>query len=768
MQSLNKSLFGRLLNRGFIGRVLLSCGLLSVAIQSPVLANTPWNSPYSHDQIASKTLFSSFDQSPKHLDPVVSYSSNEWSILGQIYEPPLQYHYLKRPYTLEPLTLREMPKVRYLDKDAQPVDAQFEAIAYSEYTFSLKPGVLYQPHPAFAQDAQGEALYFNLDPATLNSLNNLNDLQQGAQRQLRSDDYVYAIKRMALRQNHSPILDSMTQYIVGLEEFSKSVTALYQTQLDIQKQHAGEGESLGAKVSYFDLNKHSISGVQAIDSHSFKITIKGKYPQFLYWLSMNFFAPIPWEVDRFYKQPGLVKKNITLDTSPVGTGPYQLVENNPNKQMRLLKNPNYRADFYPVDGLPSDANPNLLADAGKPIPFIDEVIYSLEKESVPLWNKFLQGYYDASGLSSDSFDQAISVSSSGSMSLTPEMAEKGIQFLNVIQPSTLYFGFNMADEQVGGYSPQQQKLRQAISIALNFEEYISIFMNGRGVAAQSPIPPGIFGFNEGQAGINPWVYDWLEQRPQRKSIDVAKALLAEAGYPNGRLPNGEPLVLHYDTAATGPDSQSLLNWYRKQFAALGIQLVIRATNYNRFQDKVRGAKVQMFSWGWNADYPDPENFLFLLAGKNAAINTNGAGINSSNYDNPKFNALFAQVQNMDNTPERQALIDKMVHIAQQDSPWAWGYHPQSLALYHSWYHNVWANPLANNTLKYKRIEPEQRKVLQNEWNQVVTWPFWLLLLVIIGAIYPLRKAYVKRQNATLLLASPLAINTVATSTSSKD
>lgn len=751
MQSLNKRLMGRLLNKDFIARVLLSCGILSVAVQSPVLANTPWNSPYSHDQIASKTLFSSFDQSPKHLDPVVSYSSNEWSILGQIYEPPLQYHYLKRPYTLEPLTLREMPKVRYLNKDAQPVDAQFEAIAYSEYTFSLKPGVLYQPHPAFAQDAQGKPLYFNLDPATLNSLNNLNDLQQGAPRQLRSDDYVYAIKRMALRQNHSPILDSMTQYIVGLEEFSKSVTALYQTQLDTEKQQAGEGESLGTKASYFDLNKHSISGVQVVDSNSFKITIKGKYPQFLYWLSMNFFAPIPWEVDRFYKQPGLVKKNMTLDTSPVGTGPYRLVENNPNKQMRLLKNPNYRADFYPTDGLVDGADPKLLADSGKPIPFIDEVIYSLEKESVPLWNKFLQGYYDASGVSSDSFDQAISVSSSGSMSLTPEMAEKGIQFLNVIQPSTLYFGFNMADEVVGGYSEKQQKLRQAISIAINFEEYISIFMNGRGVAAQGPIPPGIFGFTEN--AINPYVYDWLDQRPQRKSLEQAKALLAQAGYPNGRLPNGQPLVLHYDTAATGPDSQSLLNWYRKQFAKLGIELVVRATDYNRFQDKVRGAKAQMFSWGWNADYPDPENFLFLLNGANAAINTNGAGINSSNYDNPRFNQLFNQMQSMDNDTARQAIIDEMVQLAQRDAPWAWGYHPQSLALYHRWYHNAWANPLANNTLKYKRIEPELRQTLQEQWNQAIVWPLWLMLLAVVAAIYPLLKAYRHRQNATVKLTN---------------
>jgi oligopeptide transport system substrate-binding protein len=44
------------------------------------------------------------------------------------------------------------------------------------------------------------------------------------------------------------------------------------------------------------------------------------------------------------------------------------------------------------------------------LPLLDTVIYSLEKEDVPYWNKFLQGYYDTSGVSSDSFDQAIRIS----------------------------------------------------------------------------------------------------------------------------------------------------------------------------------------------------------------------------------------------------------------------------------------------------------------------------------------------------------------------
>ncbi|WP_373017289.1 ABC transporter substrate-binding protein [Thiomicrorhabdus sp.] len=724
--------------RGFLRRSFYSITFVMLSMLSGCESGL-WNEPYQAEQVKSPILFSSFSEPPKHLDPVVSYSSNEAAILGQIYEPPLQYHYLKRPYELEPLTLTQMPEVRFLDANGEPL-ADGEKAVFSEYHLTLRPGIRFQPHPAFVMTEQGDQKYGELNDAQLQNIHAISDFKETASRELVAEDYVYAIKRMALRQNHSPVLDTMNHYIVGLKEFSDQVTTAYQTEIS---------KSSTAKRTFFDLRKFQINGIQVIDKYNFLIKIKGRYPQFKYWLAMNFFAPIAWEVDRFYKQPGLVEKNLTMDTSPVGTGPYMLAENNPNKRMRLLANPNFHTEYYPDSGLAEGADPALLKDAGKRLPLIKEVIYSLEKENVPLWNKFLQGYYDASGVSSDSFDQAVSVSSSGGMQLTDEMRQKNIQFLNIVQPTIMYLGFNMADPVIGGYSEKQKKLRQALSIAVNYEEYISIFLNGRGVAAQGPLPPGIMGYSEGESGINPYVHEWRNGAAQRKSIAVARQLLAEAGYPDGKMPDGSALTLYFDTPATGPDSKSMLNWYRKQFEKLGIQLVIRATDYNRFQDKVRGAKAQMFVWGWNADYPDPENFLFLLYGGNAVIHTDGAGINSANYDNPKFNALFEQIKTMENSPERLRLIKEMVAIAQQDAPWVWGFYPKSLALYHGWYHNVWPNPLANNTIKYKRIDPQQRYEKQVEWNQPVIWPLLILFIILIGSIYPLVRAYRSRQGSVI-------------------
>ena len=104
---------------------------------------------------------------------------------------------------------------------------------------------------------------------------------------------------------------------------------------------------------------------------------------------------------------------------------------------------------------------------------------------------------------------------------------------------------------------RNKKLRQAISIAIDFEEFITIFRNGRGIPGQGPIPPGIFGFREGEASINPVVYEWKDGKAQRRAIAVAKKLLVDAGYPAGRdATSGAPLVLYVDTTDRGPGDRA--------------------------------------------------------------------------------------------------------------------------------------------------------------------------------------------------------------------
>jgi ABC-type transport system substrate-binding protein len=708
--------------------------LIAVALLSGC-SGAPWNNPYPAAEDGANILYSSFSERPKHLDPVQSYSSNEITFTAQIYEPPLQYHYLKRPYVLMPLSAETVPEPRYLDAKGKrlPAGAAPHEIATTVYEVRIKRGIRYQPHPAFARGGDGKPLYQDLTRADLAGTYKLSDFKQTGTRELNARDFEYQIKRLAHPRLHSPIFELMADYIVGLKDYA-----------EVLKRASQELAAKSGKDAWLDLSQFPLAGVEVVDDYTYRVRIRGQYPQFLYWLAMPFFAPVPLEVDRFFGQPGMAEKNLTLDWYPVGTGPYMLTENDPNRVMVLERNPNFHGEVYPSEGEPADAAAGLLKDAGKPLPFINKAVFSLEKESIPYWNKFLQGYYDGSGIASDTFDQAVQMSSQGEAVVTESMEKQGIRLSTSVAVSTFYMGFNMLDPVVGGLSERSRKLRQAISIAVDYEEYVSIFRNGRGIPAQGPIAPGIFGYRDGSEGINPVVYDWDGKAPVRKPIEAAQKLLAEAGYPNGiDARTGAPLVLNFDVTARSVDAKSMLDWMRRQFEKINIQLVIRDTDYNRFQDKIRTGNAQIFEWGWHADYPDPENFLFLLHGPQGKVLAQGE--NAANYKNPEFDRLFEKMKNMPNSRERQTIIDQMVAILRHDAPWLWGFHPKDYALYHSWYGNLKPNKISYNTVKYQRIDTTLRVEKRRDWNHSVLWPLGLLAVLLAAFTAPAVVAYLRRE-----------------------
>ncbi len=706
---------------------ILCFGLLAACLLTA--CGQAWNDPYPAQEAGRDILYTAFTERPKHLDPAQSYTEDEATFTGQIYEPPLQYHYLRRPYTLVPATVEAVPVPRYVDAagKALPADAPVERIAESIYELRLKPGIRYQPHPAFALDASGQPLYFG--PSAAVDRQRMADFPETGTRELTADDYIYQIKRLAHPRLHSPIYGMMAEKIVGLKALGQALA---------------EAAKQVPKETWLDLDAFPLPGVERVDRYTWRIRIQGKYPQFAYWLAMPFFAPVPREVERFYAQPGMAEKNLTLDWWPVGTGPFMLTENDPNRRMVLTRNPNFHGETYPCEGEPGDAEAGLLADCGKPLPLIEQAVFTREKESIPYWNKFLQGYYDASGISSDSFDQAVRIDVGGGVGLSDAMQARGIRLLTSVKSSTFYMGFNMLDPVVGGLSPRSTKLRQAISIAIDQEEFISIFQNGRGIPAQSPLPPGIFGYENGAEGINPVVYDWVDGQPRRKSVEVARRLLAEAGYPNGRDDKtGEPLVVYLDTTGGGSGDKARFDWLTRQFAKIDIQLVVRSTDFNRFQDKLKKGNTQLYYLGWNADYPDPENFFFLLHGAESRVAQGGE--NTSNYVNPAFDRLFIRMKNMDNTPERLALVREMNRILQHDAPWVFGLHPKSYTLGHRWLKNRKPNDVGNNILKYQRIDSVDRRAARADWNAPVRWPMLAVLLLGVGGLVPAWLAYRRRE-----------------------
>jgi ABC-type transport system substrate-binding protein len=703
----------------------------------------PWNDPYPDDDPRAHVLYSSFSERPRNLDPAKSYSSNEYVFVAQVYAPPLQYHYLERPYRLEPLSAVEVPRPRFYDRAGKrlPDDAPAAQVAYSVYEVRIREGMRYAPHPALAVDADGRPLYHALNATEIQRIHTLADFPRRGTREVVAADFVHQIKRLANPRLQSPLYGKMSGYIVGLRAL---------------------GERLREEVktlppdAMLDLERHTLEGVEVVDRYTYRIRIHGRYPQFVFWLAMPFFSPMPPEADRFYAQPGLARRNVTLDWYPVGSGPYMLIENDPNRRMTLVRNPHYWDERYPSAGAPGDRERGLLRDAGQRLPLIDRIVFSREREHIPFWNKFLQGWYDTSGIAADTFDQAVRLGTGGEMTVSEDMRRRGIELQTSVASTVFYLGFNWLDPVVGGPGGERaRKLRHAISIAIDQEEFIAIFRNGRGVPAQGPLPPGLFGHREGEAGLNRHMYDWVDGAPRRKSIEVARRLLAEAGYPGGRdALTGQPLVVHLDTTGTGPGARSRIDWYVRQLARIDVQLVPRATDWNRFQEKLRKGNVQLFFLGWNADYPDPENFLFLLYGPESKAKFDGN--NSANYSNPEYDRLFEQMKNMDNGPERQRIIDRMVEILRHDAPWGGGFHPVDFRLAHGWLLNRKPHTMANNEFKYLRIDTELRAARRAQWNTPVLWPLALLAALLVAAALPAWISYRRRERSRARAGAPRA------------
>jgi len=206
--------------------------------------------------------------------------------------------------------------------------------------------------------------------------------------------------------------------------------------------------------------------------------------------------------------------------------------------------------------------------------------------------------------------------------------------------------------------------------------------------------------------------------------------------------------LYFDSAAGANASSPVLDWMRRQFSQLNIQLDIRATDYNRFQEKMSRGVAQMFMWGWIADYPDAENFLFLLYGNQ--VKAERGGENAGNYVNPEYDALFEKMRDLPDGPEKAAIIDQMIAIVQHDAPWMFGFFPRSAGAYQQWVYNAKPSQMVRNGLQYLRIDPELRAQKVAQWNRPIWWPLPVLLLVLGLLIWPAWRMLKRQQQRTAL------------------
>jgi ABC-type transport system substrate-binding protein len=647
------------------------------------------NNPYPESDDGVKVRYIALPSAIKDLDPAVTYNALDHAITANVYETLLEYHYLKRPYELMPGLAVSVP-------EAEPRPGGRVA-----YRFELRPGMRYQQDPCFA-------------PAE--------------DREIVAADVAFELMRIGDPSVISPVVATFEK-IEGFAEFTKRLVALREADPEFAKRRVDEQYAAAGGVT----------GIVVDGRYGLEVVLHEPYPQMLYWFAMPFTAPVPVEaVDYYDGEDG----RPLFNEHPVSTGPFMLTRFEKHNRVVLERNPNWygalhpewRAPgtIYPTEGEAGDAEAGLLrADyAGKPLPFLDRVEFRMEKEDIPGFNKFLQGYYDASGIIQESFDRAVHQGQ-----LSPEMQAAGMALAKSVDPSTSYIGFNMADPVVGAPAKHRgRKLRQAMSLAVDSVEFTRVFSNGRGVPAQSPIPPGIYGYDETYA--NPY---------RQPDLARARALLEEAGYPDGIDPRTQrPLHLSFDTGDPSTRGRLQYQFFVDSWRRIGLDVDLVATNYNEYQDKLRDGAYQIYIYGWIADYPDPENFLFLLWGPNANAKNPGAP-NVSNFSDPRFDALFVAMKDMSNGPERMQRIAEMRAILERERPWIELVHREAYALYHGWIHNVKPAGLSLPNSKYIDIDPHERKARREQWNEPITWPAWVIAAALALLAAPAVTTYLRER-----------------------
>ncbi len=445
-------------------------------------------------------------------------------------------------------------------------------------------------------------IYFQTDPAF-----------KGQRRELVAEDYVYAIKRAVDPANNSPVVSGVTDLkIVGLAEVREAALKDRQP---------------------FDYDR-VVRGLRALDRYSVRFELEEARPRFLEFLAAgDLFGAVAREVVEHYGDD--------IMAHPVGTGPFRLAQWRRSSFIALERNPDYRERLYDAEPAPDDADGQAILARlkGKRIPMVDRVEVSIIQESQPAWLAFLNGELDLVSVPGDFIPQAMP-----NGHIAPHLAKKGIEGKRSLNADGVYTYFNMDDPVVGGYTPERVALRRAISLALDVERQIRLLFRGQGIPAQSMLIPHTSGYDPA------FKSEMGDHDPAR-----AKALLDLYGYVDKdgdgwrEQPDGKPLVLEL---ATQPDQFSRRSdeLWKKDLAAVGIQLRFFTGQWPEQLKAARAGKLQLWSLGGSAASPDGQDSLAALY---------SGQIGSQNFARLRLDAmdqLYERTQQLPDGPERDALF----------------------------------------------------------------------------------------------------------------
>ncbi len=493
-------------------------------------------------------------------------------------------------------------------------------------------------------------IYFSDDP-----------IFKGKPRELVAKDMEYAIKRFRDPANRSPYSWLFEDRIVGLDEFVAAAK----------------------KSGKYDYDA-PIEGLQLIDKYTISFKLREPDYNFIYFFSLPIVVPVAREAIDGYA-------NDTM-AHPVGTGPYVLKEWVRRSKIVLEKNPNYRGHTLDVQY----ANPNdpwdkdaIKSLAGKTLPLIDRIEISPIEEEQPRFLAFMNREHDYIEETPTVFVPQLVPNGK----LSAAMQKRNVRVFREEAPETLFMSFNLDDPVVGGYQPQNIAFRRALILAHDREQEITVVRQGQAVAAQSPVPPGLIGFDPAFHPVE-----------QEYNLPRAKALLDMVGYVDKDgdgwrdLPDGTPFTLTYKYRSSEQSSRQVAELWVKCMAAVGIRMEAVAV---QFADLLKDRKVGKYQLGdiaWTADYPDAQNFLQLLYGPNTNIS------NDARFKLPEYDRLYLQSLKLPDSPERDKLYGEMYRLAVVYAPWRFMVHRIFSHFINPWVLGYKKHPILFTSFKYLDID----------------------------------------------------------------
>jgi len=495
-----------------------------------------------------------------------------------------------------------------------------------------------------------KGLYFSDDPAF-----------GGKKRELTAADYDFAMKRLMDPAVSSPNLWLIEGRILGITE----------------------AVARAKKEGRFDYDQ-KVAGIEVVDRYTLRIHLVRPDFSFLYILAMpNIGAQAREVVERYGSDIG---------AHPVGTGAFRLAYWKRSSKIVLEKNPNFREVYYEAEPPADDPlSQQLLAEnKGKRLPQVDRVEVSIIEESQPRWLAFLNNETDWVNTPLEFIKMALPGGKPA-----PWLAKRGVRYISEVDPDIVYLYFNMRDETVGGYTPEKVALRRAISLAYDNRTEIELLRNGMGLEAQSPLAPGVLGydsaFNIGKT------YD-----PAK-----AKALLDMFGYVDRdgdgwrENPDGTPLVMGYAASPSLIERQFTEHW-KKCMDAVGIRMEVEIAKWPDLRKKSKLGKLQTWQLSWGMDYPDGDNVFQLLYGPNCGTSNDGC------FQLKEFDELYERAAKLPPGPERVAIYQQMSRLVVAYAPWKMNVHRMRNQFVQPWILGWRRHPFLHEGFRYADIDLDKR------------------------------------------------------------